>query len=387
MAPEVLKGRYTKQADLWSIGVIAYMLMSSQMPFYGRTRADIVAQIMKGKYEYKGRRWKRISKAGKAFVDDLLVVDPDDRATDDEALRASWLNRRYSATVRNPKMEEINLAKDSVLRYSKYSKIRRMALMVIAHKSTSAEIGILRKIFQRYDTEGKGHLNYEQFKGAIADSRLEEDDYRRIFDAVDMDGSEKIRYTEFLAATIEASGTINEVKLAEAFDQLDSDDSGYISVENLMEILGDTFTKEDVEQIIKEVTVTNGQISYSEFISLWENNYDDEDDENTEGLSGNGFVINTVREDPNAVIKTVYMNSSKNPFLDSERSTGAISTLSSDYEDNSPSNTNKTTDIGSMDLNHTSEEPGDVSRVNFLKGKMMSERNMVMLHQAKIQTN
>jgi serine/threonine protein kinase len=81
------------------------------------------------KYEYKGRRWKRISKAGKAFIDDLLVVDPDDRATDDEALKASWLNRRYSATIRNPIMEEMNLAKDSVLRYAKYSKIRQMALM------------------------------------------------------------------------------------------------------------------------------------------------------------------------------------------------------------------------------------------------------------------
>ena len=55
---------------------------------------------------------------------------------------------------------------------------------VIAHKSTSAEIGILRKIFQQYDTEGKGHLNYEQFKAAIADTSLQEDDYRRIFDAV-----------------------------------------------------------------------------------------------------------------------------------------------------------------------------------------------------------
>ena len=57
------------------------------------------------------------------------MVDPEDRATDDEALKASWLNRRYSVTVRNPIKEEMNLAKDSVLRYAKYSKIRQMALM------------------------------------------------------------------------------------------------------------------------------------------------------------------------------------------------------------------------------------------------------------------
>ena len=86
-----------------------------------------------------------------------------------------------------------------------------------------------------------------------------------------MDGSEKIRYTEFLAATIEASGTINEVKLAEAFDRLDSDDSGFISVENLLEILGDTFTKEDVEAIIKEVTVNErSNIIFRIFIIMGE---------------------------------------------------------------------------------------------------------------------
>jgi serine/threonine protein kinase len=48
MAPEVLKGRYSKNADLWSIGVIAYMLMSSQMPFYGRSRKQIIEQILRG---------------------------------------------------------------------------------------------------------------------------------------------------------------------------------------------------------------------------------------------------------------------------------------------------------------------------------------------------
>jgi len=48
MAPEVLAGNYTQQADLWSVGVIAYMLMSSQMPFYGRKRCQIIDKIKHG---------------------------------------------------------------------------------------------------------------------------------------------------------------------------------------------------------------------------------------------------------------------------------------------------------------------------------------------------
>lgn len=202
-----------------------------------------------------------------------------------------------------------------------------------------------------------------------------------------MDGSEKIRYTEFLAATIEASGTINELKLAEAFDRLDSDDSGFISVENLLEILGDTFTKEDVEAIIKEVTVTNGQISYSEFLSLWESTESNNDEDDvTDGLSGDGFAISAINEEPNGVVKMVHVNSSKNPFLDSERSTGAISTLSSDNDDNIavPAMKTKTTMLTSInDTSDNIDDPGNISRVNFLQGKMISERNMILLDQAK----
>jgi calcium-dependent protein kinase len=166
MAPEVLKGAYSKNADLWSIGVIAYMLLSSQMPFYGRNRKQIIEQILRGyvmmeltcrvfvldlldavvyvrfapcpltlvrfknrTYEYKGRRWKRISKQGKAFIDDLLVVDPDDRATSDEAMKASWLNRRFGATVRSPHFEEIESVKNCIVKYADYSKLKKVALM------------------------------------------------------------------------------------------------------------------------------------------------------------------------------------------------------------------------------------------------------------------
>jgi serine/threonine protein kinase len=93
------------------------------------------------KYEYKGRRWKRISKQGKAFVDDLLVVDPDDRATSDEAMKASWLNRRFGATVRNPYVEEIESVKNSIVKYADYSKLRKVALMgecpTVVHGSTA----------------------------------------------------------------------------------------------------------------------------------------------------------------------------------------------------------------------------------------------------------
>jgi calcium-dependent protein kinase len=176
--------QYSKQADVWSVGVLAFMLVSSQMPFYGRKRAEIVEQIIAGKCDFKGRRWKRASAQSKEFIKDLLVVNPDERVTADEALGATWLTRRNGATVRNPFQEEIDRAHQSMLDYSRYSKLKRVALMIIAHKSTSDEIGILRKMFQKYDIDGSGSLSYDEFKNAIDDADYSEGDCRKIFDAL-----------------------------------------------------------------------------------------------------------------------------------------------------------------------------------------------------------
>ena len=64
-------------------------------------------------------------------------------------------------------------------------------------------------------------------------------------------------YTEFLAATLEAHGHIEEERIADAFDRLDSDDSGYISKENLKEFLGDTASDKDIDEIIANVDADN----------------------------------------------------------------------------------------------------------------------------------
>lgn len=86
-----------------------------------------------------------------------------------------------------------------------------------------------------------------------------------------MDGSGQIRYTEFLAATIETFGSIGEERLAEAFDRLDSDDSGYITTENLAELLGTEFPKKEIDEIVREADIyRDGRISYPEFLALWE---------------------------------------------------------------------------------------------------------------------
>jgi len=86
MAPQVFNGKYTAQADLWSVGVLAYMLLSSQLPFVGDSRDEIIEKIRAGRYNIQGRRWKCVSQPSKDLVSGLLHTCEDVRFTASEAL-------------------------------------------------------------------------------------------------------------------------------------------------------------------------------------------------------------------------------------------------------------------------------------------------------------
>jgi len=128
----------------------------------------------------------------------------------------------------------------------------------------------------------------------------------------DIDNSGCINYYEFLAATIESHGYINEERLAEAFDRLDSDDSGYITVFDLQELLGSEVPKEYLDSIIDEADIVNDKrISYEEFLHMW----DVEEDFVRERTVKNVALRRRTREPP----KVGAFNSIAN-FLDSSLS-------------------------------------------------------------------
>lgn len=82
----------------------------------------------------------------------------------------------------------------------------------------------------------------------------------------------RINYTEFLAATIEAYGNISEDRIAEAFDRMDADDTGYISKKDLKEVLGDSYSQADIDAIMATGDKNrDGKISYKEFLSVFRN--------------------------------------------------------------------------------------------------------------------
>lgn len=91
VAPEVLKKTYTESCDLWSLGVIVYMLLSGAPPFYGKTDEAIKASIVNGEYTFPHELFRDVSDEAMAFVSTLLSYNTEYRYTAEQALTHPWL--------------------------------------------------------------------------------------------------------------------------------------------------------------------------------------------------------------------------------------------------------------------------------------------------------
>jgi len=92
VAPEVLAQKpYGKSVDVWSIGVISYILLCGYPPFYDENDANLFAQILKGEFEFDSPYWDEISNDAKEFIRQLMCVDVDKRLSCEEALQHAWI--------------------------------------------------------------------------------------------------------------------------------------------------------------------------------------------------------------------------------------------------------------------------------------------------------
>jgi len=136
VAPEILKSEaYGPAVDVWSIGVILYILLCGFPPFYDETAAGLYDQIKKGKYDFPDPYWTDISDSAKDLVKCLLCVDPKKRYTTDQVLTHPWLSGTASdrafGSGYNKKLQQFNARR----------KLRQAITMVLAANKLARTIG------------------------------------------------------------------------------------------------------------------------------------------------------------------------------------------------------------------------------------------------------
>jgi calcium-dependent protein kinase len=268
MAPEVIREEsYDTKADMWSVGVVTYQLIAGKAPFWSANGipADVMELVVKGSYNFDGPEWRSVSADAKSFVSKLLKLEPWNRMSALQSLHHPWLK-----SLAYPRKEDIDydfIAKcyDNAREYATLSDFHKLALQAVARKTTTEEIVKLRQAFHALDADNSGAITYQEMRSVLG-TMYPTRDIKDLFAKMDVDESGSIHYTEFLAATMGVNGEISERRIQEAFDLFDTDDSGFISRENLRKMLGKDAEESFVEQLLNEADQDhNGRISFEEF--------------------------------------------------------------------------------------------------------------------------
>merc|ERR1711920_220792 len=206
-----------------------------------------------------------MSGESKSFIDAMLTMDKDKRPSASQMLEHSWLKlRRSEVSAPLPR----NLG-DRLTSFRSGSKLKKVALSLIAQQMNESDIQELKKTFESMDKNNDGTLTPKEIQSAMEVHKLAiPKDIADVMANLDTDGSGTIDYTEFIAATLTARQYQQKDVLWAAFRVFDIDGNGSITAEELQQVLQDD-SMEKVQSMITEVDLNkDNKINFDEFCAM-----------------------------------------------------------------------------------------------------------------------
>jgi len=272
IAPEVLKRKYNEKCDIWSCGVILYILLCGYPPFNGADDKAIMEKVSAGKYDFHHEEWKGVTPEAKKFIEKMMEIDVNKRYSAEQALNDPWIKKMCGATEVDRPLAISALKNLKSFRAEK--KLQEATwVFLVTYMSTREEKAELLKTFQALDLNGDGQLTREEliegYKKFMSSEEAEKE-VDTILKAVDANGSGALDYSEFVMATINRQKLLSKERLEATFKMFDKDGSGYLEIDEIKAIFNPNGTQVIADSVwldlIKEVDPnSDGKISLSEF--------------------------------------------------------------------------------------------------------------------------
>ena len=289
IAPEVLSRNYSELCDLWSCGVIMYILLTGRPPFNGINEEEIMKKIKEGNYDLSKYPWGIISEDAKNLVKGLLQIDPKKRYSAQEALNHKWFQSEKIKTNKSAydiKHRQVNKLVDNLIKYRSDNILRCAVIALLVHNSIQLnQAHDAVKLFNKIDKNGDGKITREElfnglqpYKKEITDEELRKQ-VDTIFNNIDTDHNNHIEYEEFVRAAIDKNNFLSVNFLQFAFNYFDKDHDGGITYEEVKNKFyqndknkNSYKAQEQLQKAFNDIDINgDGKLSFEEFGKMMEN--------------------------------------------------------------------------------------------------------------------
>ena len=268
MAPEVLQGKYTIKCDVWSCGVILYIMLCGNPPFYSNDEKILKEKICNFQYDFSNPLFNKISDDAKDLIKSIFV-DSKRRPKISDILNTSWVKENAP----NAGSHFLNIDWKRVMKYSKLNLVQKSVINYRAFHMNSNEAQEYIQMFKLIDENSDGVLTFDEIKTGIKNCKfnleINDQDLIQLFNDMDTDKNGLINYTEFVAALMDYEKNIKKEHLIECFQNYDEDNSGKIDFNEFCKILRPQNEEEKKElKILYDQFDDNGdgEIDIDEFI-------------------------------------------------------------------------------------------------------------------------
>ncbi|KAJ0961522.1 hypothetical protein J5N97_001695 [Dioscorea zingiberensis] len=223
-----------------------YILLCGVPPFWAETEHGIFNSILRGQVDFTSDPWPNLSAGAKDLVKKMLTSDPKQRITAFEVLNHPWI-------------KEDGEAPDTPLDNAVLNRLKQFRAM---NQFKKAALRGLKEMFKNMDTDNRLHKQ---------GTKLTENEVKQLMEAADADGNGTIDYEEFITATMHMNRMDREDHLYKAFQYFDTDNSGYITIEELEQALKaqGMYDGREIKDIISDADADNdGRINYDEFVAM-----------------------------------------------------------------------------------------------------------------------
>ena len=225
-SPEVVDNLYDERCDEWSCGVLMYILLCGEPPFYGETEEEIFDKVKKCEYSFSNPAFKKVSKNCKDLIRRLLEPKKQYRIKAKEALRHPFFTENFDPNSAMTENTDLNYLKQFINPIGYISKFHEAIIAFLCVNFISVdEENNLRKLFRYMDKEGKNAVGKEDLKLSLEeiDIKISDEELDKIFDTVDENGTGLIEYNEFIRNACDIKALLSESNLKNVFHAICGD--------------------------------------------------------------------------------------------------------------------------------------------------------------------